>query len=111
MPAAARDEVRRFEWPCPGDLLQMDTKRLARFSRPGHRVTGVRDRTGAEQRSGVGWEFCYSIIDDHTRIAYTEIHPDELAETVTAFTARALAFYDRLGITPKRLQTDTRGLT
>ncbi len=74
-------------------------------------MTGVRDRTGAEQRSGVGWEFCYSIIDDHTRIAYTEIHPDELAETVTAFTARALAFYDRLGITPKRLQTDTRGLT
>ena len=42
---AEREKVRRFEWPCPGDLLQMDTKRLARFSRPGHRVTGDRDRT------------------------------------------------------------------
>src|SRR4051794_7536959 len=41
-PRPAREEVRRFEWPCPGDLLQMDTKRLARFSRPGHRVTGDR---------------------------------------------------------------------
>jgi transposase len=66
MPATEREPVRRFEWPCPGDLLQMDTKRLARFSRPGHRVTGVRDRTSAEKRSRVGWEFCHSIIDDHT---------------------------------------------
>jgi transposase InsO family protein len=106
MPAAAREEVRRFEWPCPGDLLQMDTKRLARFSRPGHRVTGDRHRTGAEKRSGVGWEYCHSIIDDHTRIAYTEIHRDEKAPTVTAFVVRALAFYAALGITPRRLQTD-----
>jgi transposase InsO family protein len=106
MPSPAREEVQRFEWPCPGDLLQMDTKRLARFSRPGHRVTGDRHRTGAEKRSDVGWEFCHSIIDDHTRIAYTEIHPDEKALTVTAFVARALAFYATLGIIPRRLQTD-----
>ncbi len=67
-PAVAREAVRRFEWPCPGDLLQMDTKRLARFSRPGHKVTGDRFRTGAEKRAGVGWEFCHSMIDDHTRL-------------------------------------------
>ena len=106
MPAGEREPVRRFEWPCPGDLLQMDTKRLARFSRPGHKITGVRDRTSAEMRSGVGWEFCHSIIDDHTRIAYTEIHRDEKAPTVTAFVARALAFYAGLGIKARRLQTD-----
>jgi transposase InsO family protein len=106
MPALAREEVRRFEWPCPGDLLQMDTKRLARFSRPGHKVTGDRYRSAKERRSGVGWEFCHSIIDDHTRIAYTEIHSDEKAQTVTAFVARALAFYAGLGIQPRRLQTD-----
>jgi transposase InsO family protein len=106
MPATPREQVRRFEWPCPGDLLQMDTKRLARFSRPGHRVTGDRHRTGAEKRSRVGWEFCHSIVDDHTRIAYTEIHADENAETVTAFVQRALAFYAGLGIQAKRLQTD-----
>ena len=49
-PAVPREQVRRFEWPCPGDLLQMDTKRLARFTRPGHRVTGDRYRTGREKR-------------------------------------------------------------
>jgi transposase len=105
-PRPERDPVRRFEWPCPGDLLQMDTKRLARFSRPGHRVTGDRHRTGAEKRSGVGWEFCHSAIDDHTRIAYTEIHPDERAATVTAFVERALAFFAGLGIRAQRVQTD-----
>jgi transposase InsO family protein len=106
MPATEREEVRRFEWPCPGDLLQMDTKRLARFSRPGHKVTGERYRTSQEKREGVGWEFCHSIIDDHTRLAYTEIHPDEKAPTVTAFVQRALAFYAGHGIHAKRLQTD-----
>jgi transposase len=105
-PRAPRDEVRRFEWPCPGDLLQMDTKRLARFSRPGHAVTGDRHRTGAEKRSRVGWEFCHSIIDDHTRLAYTEIHGDEKAPTVTGFVERALAFYAAHGIHVLRLQTD-----
>jgi transposase InsO family protein len=84
----------------------MDTKRLARFSRPGHRVTGERYRSRQERKARVGWEFCHSIIDDHTRIAYTEIHRDEKAATVTAFLARALEFYATLGIAPQRLQTD-----
>ena len=106
MPRLPPEPVRRFEWPCPGDLLQMDTKRLARFDRPGHRVTGDRYRTAREKRSGPGWEFCHSIIDDHTRLAFTEIHPDEKAPTVTAFVARALAFFAGHGIHPKRLQTD-----
>jgi transposase len=106
MPTSEREEVRRFEWPCPGDLLQMDTKRLARFSRPGHKVTGDRFTTSQHKRERVGWEFCHSIIDDHTRLAYTEIHPDEKAPTVTGFVERALAFYARHTIHPKRLQTD-----
>ncbi len=106
MPRPAKDEVRRFEWPCPGDLLQMDTKRYARFTRPGHRVTGDRHRTGAEKRQRVGYEFSHSVIDDHTRIAYSELHLDEKAPTGTAFLERALAFYASLGIHPRRLQTD-----
>jgi transposase InsO family protein len=105
-PPRPREEVRRFEWPCPGDLLQMDTKRLARFTRPGHRVTGDRYRSAAEKRSGPGWEFCHSIIDDHSRLVYTEIHADEQAHTVTGFVARALDFFAGHGITPRRLQTD-----
>jgi transposase InsO family protein len=106
IPKAPREAVVRFEWPCPGDLLQMDTKRLARFTRPGHRVTGDRHRTGAEKRMKVGWEFCHSIIDDHSRIAYSELHDDERAETVVAFLERALAFYADMNITARRLQTD-----
>ena len=105
-PEAPRDAVRRFEWPCPGDLLQMDTKRLARFTRPGHAVTGDRFRSAAEKRAGVGWEFCHSMIDDHSRLAFTEIHPDEKAATVTDFVQRALAFFAGHEIEPKRLQTD-----
>jgi transposase InsO family protein len=103
---AERDPVRRYEWPCPGDLLQIDTKRLARFSRPGHKITGNRSTTSAEKREKVGWEFCHSAIDDHTRIAYTEVHRDEKAATVVGFIDRALAFYAGLGIAVRRLQTD-----
>jgi transposase InsO family protein len=69
-------------------------------------VTGDRRRTGAEKRQRVGWEFCHSIIDDHSRLAYTEIHPDERAATVTAFVRRALEFFAAHGITARRVQTD-----
>jgi transposase InsO family protein len=105
-PRPGKEEVRRFEWPCPGDLLQMDTKRFARFTRPGHAVTGDRSRSNQEKRMGVGYEFAHSIIDDHTRLAYTELHSDERAPTVTAFVQRALQFFAAHGIHPKRLQTD-----
>jgi transposase InsO family protein len=105
-PRPAKEEVRRFEWPCPGDLLQMDTKRFARFSRPGHAVTGDRHTTSDQRRERVGYEFAHSIVDDHSRLAYTELHADERAETVTGFVCRALAFFADFGIEPKRLQTD-----
>ena len=105
-PPVPREQVRRFEWPCPGDLLQMDTKRLARFTRPGHKVTGSRFTTNADKKARVGWEFCHSIIDDHSRLVYTEICPDERAETVTGFVERALAFFASHDITARRLQTD-----
>jgi transposase InsO family protein len=105
-PRSPRETVRRFEWPCPGDLLQMDTKRLARFSTPGHAVTGDRFRTAAERRERVGWEFCHSMIDDHSRLAFTEIHRDEQAPTVTGFVERALAFFASHGVSARRVQTD-----
>jgi transposase InsO family protein len=105
-PTQPREEARRFEWPCPGDLLQMDTKRFARFSSPGHAVTGDRHRSGAEMRERVGYEFAHSIIDDHSRLAYTELHPDERGTTVCSFLGRALEFYASFGIEPRRLQTD-----
>jgi transposase InsO family protein len=104
-PRPAPEEVRRFEWPCPGDLLQIDVKRFARFTRPGHKVTGDRYRSGAEKRAKVGWEYCHSIIDDHTRLAYSELHGDERADTVTGFVERALVFLASHDIQPRRLQT------
>jgi len=66
-PRPDRGEVFRHEWPCPGDLLQMDVKRFARFSSPGHAVTGDRTRSGTERRERVGYEFAHSVIDDHSR--------------------------------------------
>jgi transposase InsO family protein len=105
-PRPAREQVVRYEWPCPGDLLHMDTKRYARFERPGHRVTGIRDKTGTEKRAFWGYEFAHSIVDDHSRLAYSELHPDERAATVAGFVSRALWFFESLGVRPKRLMTD-----
>jgi transposase InsO family protein len=101
-----RDLARRYEWPCPGDLLHMDTKRYARFLRPGHAMTGVRDKTAAEKRAGWGYEYAHTIVDDHSRVAYSELHPDERAQTVTSFVSRALAWYEARGIHPRRIMTD-----
>jgi hypothetical protein len=84
----------------------MDTKRFARFSRPGHAVTGDRNTTSAEKRERVGYEIAHSIVDDHSRLAYTELRRDEKADTVVAFLARALQFYTAHGITASRVQTD-----
>ncbi|HEX5924233.1 MAG TPA: IS481 family transposase [Baekduia sp.] len=105
-PTAPREPVQRFEWPCPGALIQNDTKRFARFWRPGHAVTGDRFKTGAEKRAGAGYEIAHSAIDDHSHLAYTELHRDERAETVAAFTARAIAFFAEHGISIERWQTD-----
>jgi transposase InsO family protein len=103
---AAREQVRRYEWPCPGDLLQIDSKRFARFTRPGHAVTGDRTSSWTEKRLRLGYEFVHSIVDDHSRLAYSELHRDERAPTVVAFLERALAFYALQGIEPKRLRSD-----
>jgi transposase InsO family protein len=84
----------------------MDTKRYARFLRPGHAVTGIRDKTGAEKRAKWGYEYAHSIVDDHSRLAYTELHPDERAATVTEFVTRALTWFASFGIQPRRIMTD-----
>jgi transposase InsO family protein len=105
-PAVPKEAVRRVEWPCPGDLLQVDTKRFARFARPGHAVTGDRSRSGAQRRERVGYEFAHSIIDDHSRLAYTELHRDERGPTVAGFMERAISFFRSHGVEPRRLQSD-----
>jgi transposase InsO family protein len=101
-PRRPREPVRRYEWPCPGNLLHMDTKRHARFVRPGHAVTGDRTRNSR----GAGFEFVHTLEDDCSRLAYAEVHDDEQAQTVTAFTERALDWFLDHGIVPERLLTD-----
>jgi transposase InsO family protein len=94
--------VIRYEWPCPGNLLHMDVKKLGRFEEPGHAMTGDRRRRSRR----VGWEYVHSIVDDCSRLAYTEIHDDERADTVTAFTRRAFEWFEECGIAVERLMTD-----
>ena len=105
---AVKEPANRYEWPCPGDLLHMDTSRYARFLRPGHRVTGDRSQSlrGRSVETRVGYDFAHAIVDDHSRLAYVELHEDEKAATVTAFVERALAFFAGHGIVAKRLMTD-----
>ena len=101
-PRPAAPAVVRYEWPCPGQLLHMDVKKFGRFSEPGHKITG--DRTRRSRR--VGWEFCHSIVDDCSRLAYSEMHDDERADTVTAFTQRALDWFLHHGVVAERVMTD-----
>jgi transposase InsO family protein len=102
----AREPGRRYEWPCPGDLLHMDVTLYARFARPGHAVTGDRHSTAAEKRARVGYDFAHAIVDDHSRFAYVELLDDQRAPTVTGFVERALAAFARQGIRAERLMTD-----
>ena len=94
-PRAAREPANRYEWPCPGDLLHMDVSEYARFERPGHRLTG--DRSSQDRRHRDGVDYVHAIIDDHTRLAYAEIHPDQKAATAAGFLERALRFYADTG--------------
>ena len=105
-PRVAREPARRYEWRCPGDLLHMDSTSYARFTRPGHALTGDRSSSAAERRKRPGYEYAHAIVDDHSRLAYAELAGDERAPTVTAFVSRALAFFAEHGIEPKRLMTD-----
>jgi transposase InsO family protein len=108
-PRPLKEAANRYEWPCPGDLLHMDTSRYARFLRPGHRVTGdrsQRSRQWMRPETRVGYDFAHAIVDDHSRLAYVELHQNEQAATVTGFVERALAFFAEHGIVTKRLMTD-----
>ncbi len=102
-PPPSREPANSYEWPCPGDLLHMDVSEYVRFRRPGHRVTGDRR---SQDRIQDGVDFVHAVVDDHSRLAYAEIHDDARAATAAAFLGRALAFYASHGIEARRLMTD-----
>lgn len=98
------EPVRRYERQRPGELIHLDIKKLGRFERVGHRITG--DRRGQSNTRGVGWEYVHVAIDDHSRIATSQIMPDEKAVNAVAALRAAVAFYKRLGVDVKRVMTD-----
>jgi len=95
-------ETVRYEREHPGEIVHLDTKKLARIVKVGHRIHG--QRRGMSR--GHGWEYAHIAIDDHSRLSYVEVLPDEKAETTVGFVARALAFYEGHGIEVQRLLTD-----
>ena len=105
-PRTPREAFRRYEWPCPGDLLHMDIKRYRRFRRPGHPFISDERQTSKEINTQLGYDYCHAIIDDHSRLAYAELLADTQAATVTAFTDRALTWFWRRGIRARRVMTD-----
>jgi len=94
--------VVRYERQRPGELLHLDVKKLGRFRRVGHRITG--DRTRPSRHAG--WEFWHVCIDDHSRLAYVERLSNERAETTTAFLRRAVRWFRRQGIRTERVMSD-----
>jgi transposase InsO family protein len=102
------EPVRRYEREHPGELIHIDIKKLGRFHKVGHRITG--DRTGQSRLrargQGTGWEFVHVCIDDASRIAFSQILPDEKKESAVAFLNAAIAYYAGLGITVTRVMTD-----
>ena len=92
----------RYERQQPGDLLHVDTKKLGRIGAIGHRIHGRR----ADRCRGVGWEYVHVCVDDHTRLAYAEVLPDEKAESCVAFMQRAVEWLKQQGIQPQRVMTD-----
>lgn len=91
----------RYERKIPGELLHLDTKRLGRFDRPGHRVTGQRQST-----NNPGYHALHVAIDDHSRVGFSLILPDEKIPSVIAFTVATLRYYRSLGVKVTGIMTD-----
>lgn len=94
--------VIRYERDRPGELIHIDTKKLGRFQRLGHQATGNRHR----RSEGAGWDYLHVCIDDASRLAYVEIHPDELKYTCVRFLIHAIRFFREHGVTVERVMTD-----
>ncbi len=92
----------RYEHAAPGDLVHFDIKRLVRIQRPSHRVTGDR----RDRVKGIGAEFLHVEIDDHSRLAFTAMYPDQKEASASHFLAAAKTWFERHGILTKRILTD-----
>ena len=98
------EPVRRYEREHPGELIHIDIKKLGRFERVGHRITGK--RTGNASSRGSGWEYVHVCVDDASRLACSLILPNEKKESAVVFLRAAVAYYQSLGVTIARAMTD-----
>ncbi len=102
------EPIRRYERQHPGELIHIDIKKLGKFTRIGHRITGDRTRQ-SNQRSrgqGPGWEYVHVCIDDASRIAFSQVLKSEKKGCAVAFLKAAVAYYASLGVTVERVMTD-----
>jgi transposase InsO family protein len=97
--------IERYEHAHPGDLLHIDIKKLGRIGRMGYRVTGDQSK----RARGVGWEFLFVGVDDHARIAVTQLHADERVASAIQFLEHAVTYFHGLGVTVRRVMTDNGG--
>ncbi|WNI29120.1 IS481 family transposase [Streptomyces sp. ITFR-6] len=97
--------IRRYERDRPGELVHVDIKKLGNIpDGGGHKALGR--QAGRKTRSGAGYSYIHTAVDDHSRLAYSEIHANEKKETATAFWTRAHAYFAGAGITVERVLTD-----
>ncbi len=99
-----RPKIIRYEREKPGELIHIDIKKLGRIDGIGHRITG--DRTGQSNGRGTGWEYVHVAVDDASRLAYTELLPDERKESAIGFTARAVDWFAGHRVTVERIMSD-----
>ena len=97
-----KEPANRYEYARPGELLHLDTKKLARIKAIGHRIHGDRQR----KLRNVGWEFAHVAIDDHSRVAYVEVLEDEKGPTAAGFLDRAVRWFAGLGVRVERVLSD-----
>jgi transposase InsO family protein len=102
------EPVRRYEREHPGELIHIDIKKLGRFHKIGHRITSDRGRRSEQHGRSrhAGWEYVHVCIDDASRIAFSQILPDEKKESAVAFLQAAIVYYAGLGISVARVMTD-----
>jgi transposase InsO family protein len=105
---ASKTTAVRYERAHPGELVHMDVKKIGRIpDGGGWRAHGRQmGSTHARKRTRIGYDYVHSVVDDHSRFAYSEIHPNERGDTTTAFFARALEEFAAHGITVTELMTD-----
>ena len=97
-----KEDVQRYEHDAPGELLHIDIKKLGRFDKVGHRITG--DRT--QRARDIGWDYVFVAVDDHSRVAFTQIHPDETKQSAESFLRATVSHFESLRVPIQRIITD-----